>query len=34
VRENPVRAGLVERWEDWPYGGEVHPLGMRDFSKL
>lgn len=19
MRENPVRAGLVERWEDWPY---------------
>ena len=19
IRENPVHAGLVERWEDWPY---------------
>lgn len=19
IRENPVRAGLVTRWEDWPY---------------
>ena len=19
IRENPVRAGLVERWENWPY---------------
>jgi putative transposase len=19
IRENPVRAGLVKRWEDWPY---------------
>jgi len=19
VRENPVRAGLISRWEDWPY---------------
>jgi putative transposase len=19
VRENPVRAGLVEHWKDWPY---------------
>ena len=19
VRDNPVRAGLVRRWEDWPY---------------
>jgi len=24
VRENPVRAGLVKRWEDWPYQGEIH----------
>ncbi len=23
VRDNPVRAGLVERWEDWPYAGSV-----------
>ena len=23
VRENPVRAGLVERAEDWPYAGEI-----------
>jgi putative transposase len=19
IRENPVRAGLVEKWQDWPY---------------
>ena len=19
IRENPVRAGLIQRWEDWPY---------------
>jgi putative transposase len=25
VRENPVRAGLVARWEDWPY-----LIGYRD----
>ena len=25
VRENPVRAGLVERWQDWPYY-----LGIED----
>ncbi|MBC7367875.1 MAG: transposase [Undibacterium sp.] len=24
VRENPVRAGLVSRAEDWPYAGHVH----------
>ena len=23
VRENPVRAGLVSRAEDWPYAGSV-----------
>src|SRR5271157_5138787 len=28
VRDNPVRAGLVKRWEDWPYQGEIHPLAV------
>ena len=23
VRDNPVRAGLVSKWPDWPYQGEV-----------
>ncbi len=26
VRMNPVRAGLVENPEDWPYAGEVHRI--------
>jgi putative transposase len=26
VRENPVRAGLVERPEDWPFQGRVHEI--------
>jgi putative transposase len=26
VRQNPVRAGLVQRPEDWPYQGEIHRL--------
>jgi REP-associated tyrosine transposase len=26
VRQNPVRAGLVQRPEDWPYQGEVFRL--------
>ncbi len=26
VRQNPVRAGLVERAEDWPWQGEIEPL--------
>ena len=26
VRENPVRAGLVTRPEDWPYSGRVHEI--------
>jgi hypothetical protein len=25
VRENPVRAGLVAKAEDWPYGGFIQP---------
>ena len=29
VRENPVRAGLVRRAEEWPYQGEIHRLEMR-----
>ena len=29
VRENPVRAGLVEIAEDWPYAGEIHNLEYR-----
>ncbi len=36
VRENPVRAGLVEGWEMWPYSGAVvsgYPrLDPRDVS--
>jgi REP-associated tyrosine transposase len=28
VRDNPVRAGLVSRSEDWPYQGEINPLEM------
>ena len=23
VRENPVRAGLVAEWHEWPYQGEI-----------
>ena len=26
VCENPVRAGLVKRTEDWPFQGEIFPL--------
>ncbi len=26
VRENPVRAGLAAKTEDWPYAGEIEPL--------
>ena len=26
VRENPVRAGLVARVEDWPWQGEIDSL--------
>jgi hypothetical protein len=26
VRENPVRAGLVKAWREWPFVGEVFDL--------
>lgn len=26
VRANPVRAGLIERPDDWPWQGEINPL--------
>jgi len=29
VRENPVRAGLVENPGAWPYAGEIHDLEYR-----
>jgi len=29
VWQNPVRAGLVQRPEDWPYQGEIVPLDRR-----
>jgi putative transposase len=28
VEENPVRAGLVDRWEDWPYRYEAVDSGL------
>jgi hypothetical protein len=27
VRQNPVRAGLVARPDDWPWQGEMHVVG-------
>ncbi|MBE2202896.1 MAG: hypothetical protein IAE94_00950 [Chthoniobacterales bacterium] len=30
VRENPVRAGLVNTAEDWPFQGEIHHLMWHD----
>ena len=30
VRDNPVRAGLVSRCEDWPYQGEINRLSVCD----
>ncbi len=29
VRENPVRAGLVQRWQDWPFAGEIFHWNIR-----
>jgi hypothetical protein len=31
VRENPVRAGLVEDWRAWPYAGAM-VAGYPDFD--
>jgi putative transposase len=30
VRENPVRAGLVKCWQEWPYLGEIFDLRFHD----
>ena len=30
VRENPIRAGLVTKLDDWPYQGELFRLEVRD----
>ena len=30
VRNNPVRAGLVDRAEDWPYQGKIETLFWHD----
>jgi REP-associated tyrosine transposase len=30
VRENPVRAGFVMEWEQWPYVGEIFDLEFHD----
>jgi putative transposase len=29
VRDNPVRAGLVRNWEEWPYSRECHQLEYK-----
>jgi REP element-mobilizing transposase RayT len=29
VRDNPVRAGLVRKWEEWAYRGEIWELEYR-----
>jgi len=30
VRNNPVRAEFVSKWNDWPYLGEIFDLDFRD----
>ncbi len=30
VRDNPVRAGLRNKWNDWPYRGEIWQLEYRE----
>ena len=29
VRDNPARAGLVEKWNEWPFVGEIFDLEFR-----
>jgi putative transposase len=33
VRENPVRAGLVAKPEDWPFQGRVHEIHWHEPAK-
>lgn len=28
--ENPVRAGLVSEWSQWPWQGEVYPVRIAE----
>jgi REP element-mobilizing transposase RayT len=30
VRDNPVRAGLVKHWSEWPFLGEIFDLYFHD----
>lgn len=30
VRDNPMRAGLVRHWKEWPFVGEIFDLEFRD----
>ena len=32
LRENPVRAGLVKDWKDWPFMGEIFDLEYRSHA--
>jgi len=31
--ENSVRAGLVSDWTQWPYQGEIQPLGLDEYLR-
>jgi hypothetical protein len=35
MRDNPMKAGLVEKPEDWPWRGQVHDLvaHIRSFNQ-
>ena len=33
VRQNPVRAGLVETPEDWPWQGEIVPIDQQSVDR-
>jgi hypothetical protein len=34
VLNNPVRAGLVNRWDEWPYSGTSVSIADEDFEGL
>ena len=31
---NPVRAGLIDRWDRWPYSGTSIPVSDEDFQRV
>lgn len=34
ILANPVRAGLVDRWDRWPFSGTVLAVSDEDFQRV